>query len=325
MASYRKRSSGWQAEVRKRGYYRSATFNTKAEAKSWAAEIEHQINTGQIDKPSHGTVGDMFRRYAKEVSISKKSAPWEQKKLGVLEGDPLASVDLADLSKTDIADFRDRRLQKVSAATVNRDFNLLSSLFNHAIEEWGWIKENPCKGVKRPQNPAHRDRRISSDEKERICMALGYDEELPVTRKGQEVALAFLIALETAMRASEIVGLTSDRVNLNERYVTLVDTKNGDKRDVPLSTEAVRLLRRCPGKRQLFSVKAANLSALFRKARHKTGIEDLHFHDSRHEAITQLARKIDILDLARMVGHRDLKSLQIYFNATAAEIASRLD
>ena len=56
----------------------------------------------------------------------------------------------------------------------------------------------------------------------------------------------------------------------------------------------------------------------------RAGIENLRFHDSRHSAITNLAKKLSVLDLARMVGHRDVKSLMIYFNPTAEEIAGRL-
>jgi len=68
-------------------------------------------------------------------------------------------------------------------------------------------------------------------------------------------------------------------------------------------------------------------SATFQKAcrAEKVKIENLHFHDTRHEAITRLAKKLDILDLARMTGHKDLKSLMTYYNATPAEIAAQLD
>lgn len=156
-------------------------------------------------------------------------------------------------------------------------------------------------------------------------MSLGYDDAHNVETKQQEVALAFLIALETGMRAGEILSLTRECLNLSSRYCKLLKTKNGDARDVPLTKEAVRLLEKCPGKEKLFTVQAASLSALFMKARKRAEIPDLTFHDSRHEAITRLARKLDILDLARMVGHRNLASLRIYYNPTAAEIASRLD
>jgi len=79
------------------------------------------------------------------------------------------------------------------------------------------------------------------------------------------------------------------------------------------------------GSHQVFTVKDASFDTLWRKLRDKCEIEDLHFHDSRHEACTRLARKLEVLDLARMIGHKDLRSLMVYYNATASEIANRLD
>ena len=67
------------------------------------------------------------------------------------------------------------------------------------------------------------------------------------------------------------------------------------------------------------------MDALFRKYRDKAGIDNLHFHDTRHEAVTRLAKKLDVLDLARMIGHRNLKTLMVYYNATAEELAQKLD
>lgn len=69
----------------------------------------------------------------------------------------------------------------------------------------------------------------------------------------------------------------------------------------------------------------AKIDSLFRKAKKMALIDDLHFHDARHTAITRLAKKLNILELARMVGHRDLRQLQVYFNMPAEEIAKRLD
>jgi len=102
--------------------------------------------------------------------------------------------------------------------------------------------------------------------------------------------------------------------------------KNGDEREVPLSKEAVRLLQ-CmrPFKDPVFRLTDEVRDVLFREARDRAGIVGLTFHDTRHEATTRLARKLDVLDLARMLGHRDVKSLLIYYNATAQEIAGRLD
>jgi integrase len=105
-------------------------------------------------------------------------------------------------------------------------------------------------------------------------------------------------------------------------------TKNGSKRDVPLSKRAIELLSFLPEpdpKKPLFGLTTASLDALFRKARGNSMIEGLTFHDTRHEAITRLAKKLNVLELARMVGHRDLRMLQIYYNETAEKLAELLD
>ena len=128
------------------------------------------------------------------------------------------------------------------------------------------------------------------------------------------------------MRQGEIWGLDWAQVNLAGRYVTLLDTKNGMRRDVPLSKRAGALLEIMPQREgKVFDTSQNGAAHLFRRAVKAAGIENLTFHDSRHEAITRLARKLQVLDLARMVGHKNIQTLMIYYNATASEIANRLD
>lgn len=193
--------------------------------------------------------------------------------------------------------------------------------------EWQWIEVNPLKNVKKPPTPPHRDRRVTEQEINQILEALNYHPGTPPQTKSHQVTIAWLLALETAMRAGELVNLVWSDVHLDERYVQLEKTKNGTSRQVPLSKQAVELfeiLDEMEGDR-VFTVTGQVLSATFRKARIRSGIENLTFHDSRHEAITRLAKKLDIYDLSRMTGHKDLRSLMIYYNATATEIAVKLD
>jgi integrase len=75
---------------------------------------------------------------------------------------------------------------------------------------------------------------------------------------------------------------------------------------------------------RVFRVSEPSRDALFRKIRNKAAVEDLHFHDSRAEAIWRLSKKLDVLQLARVIGHRDLKSLMIYYNESASDLAKRL-
>lgn len=154
------------------------------------------------------------------------------------------------------------------------------------------------------------------------------DGEPPVTMM-QEVAYAFLIALETAMRQGEILSLTRDAVFLDKRFVHLDKTKNGDTRDVALSKRAYELFKQVLANKtddnRVFRVQSNSADTLFRKAKKAAGVENLHFHDTRHEATTRLAKKLAVLDLARMTGHRDPRSLMVYYNETAEEIAAKLD
>ena len=127
------------------------------------------------------------------------------------------------------------------------------------------------------------------------------------------------------MRAGEICGLMPQDVA--GRVATLNKTKNGTKRNVPLSTRAVELLELLPLPEKdgtIFGVSTGSVDALFRKAKKRVMIEDGTFHDTRHLAITRLAKKLNVLDLARMVGHRDLRQLQVYYNETAEAMADRL-
>jgi integrase len=128
-----------------------------------------------------------------------------------------------------LAQWRDTRLAEVSSATVNREMNLWSALFECVRREWQWIETNPIHDVRRPPQPRHRERLFSEAEINLICLALGY-EGTEVVTKSQIIACAFLFALETAMRREEITGLEWNRVNLNNRVLSLPLTKNGDSR-----------------------------------------------------------------------------------------------
>ncbi|MGI9573857.1 tyrosine-type recombinase/integrase [Alloalcanivorax xenomutans] len=308
-----------------RGVYRSATFENKASAREWAAETEAAIRAGGVISTS-GTVADLLDRYAAEVSAKRapESASRETERLAAIKGRALGDVPLSDLRRGDIADYRDERLKEVKASTVNRELNLLSGVFQIAAEEWHLLAANPCHGLRRPTNPPPRDRRIPPEDAEAICEELGFDGE-HVYLKRHEIAVAFLIALETAMRQGEILGLQRQDVNLRGRYCTLPETKNGDRRNVALSRRAIELLGLLPGEGDNFFTVASNTcSSEFTQAAKRAGLP-ISFHDSRHEAITRLAQKLNIMELARMVGHRDPRSLMIYYNATASEIAARLD
>jgi len=316
MASIRKHGKGWQAQVAKGGIRKSRKFATRAEARDWAAREEYLITTGQ-GKYGPGTLADLFMRYAREVSPSKRGARWEQLRLENLAQDPLGAIAVKDARPGDFADWRDRRLRDVSSGTVNREMNLMSAVLTRARKEWGLIPSNPMTDVSRPKAPPPRERRVSDDEIAALVEVAGTD----LRRASARAIHAFRFAIETAMRAGEIVALRPDHINGSVAH--LPHTKNGTARDVPLSSAALAILAELPDDR-LFNLSSRSLDALFRKARAKAGIQNLTFHDSRHEAITRLSQKLDVLALARMVGHKDIRMLSIYYNESAADLARRL-
>ena len=278
--------------------------------------------------PGRGTLYGAQRLEAKVRSITQNwSKPAFYLKLDLANF--FVSIDkliLRELDARHVAAWRDRRLTQVSAASVRREWNLLSNACTIAVKEWKWLKENPMREVRRPPPTDARDRIATDEEIERILFCLGYTKDEAPTTASARVGASVLFAIETGMRAGEITGLRWDRVFLDKAYCNIIGGKTASaKRDVPLSAEAMRIIQQMPADSDiLFNISTTQIDALFRKARAKALVEGLTFHDLRHTAITRLAKKLDVLALARMVGHRDLKMLMVYYNETAENLAKRL-
>jgi integrase len=338
MASIKKHGSGWRAQLAVLGVRESKVFSTKAEANTWSAQRETEIRSEKATGVQRGrTVDEAFRRYEKEVSVHKRGHRWEAIRLAAIgrmtiDGVALQDMKLVDVTSDILGKWRDARIKvdQVKGATVNRDLTLISHVFAVAAKEWKWIATSPTTNVRRPAESAPRDRLYTDEEIDRLCLALGFDPDSndQADSVSQRIAVAFLFAIETAMRAGEICQLEPTWVRENVAHLPASATKNGTKRDVPLSKRAVHLLKFLPEPAEgetIFGLTTASLDALFRKARNRALVEDATFHDTRHLAITRLAQKLGVLDLARMVGHRDLRQLQVYYNETAANMAARLD
>jgi integrase len=324
MASFRKRGKKFVAEVRVKGAYRSKTFLTKAEAQRWALDIEQRLGRSPNIVAGH-TLGEAMARFAREITPTHKSWRSEENRIKKISRDALADITLDALTPDDLQAWIAR--QTISDASINRDLNVIGSVLRVARVQWKWMSHSPMRDVVRPKQPPPRDRLISEAELERILLALEYDEKATIKTTRQKIAVALLLALETAMRQGEIWGLDWQHIHLKRRFLTLPETKNGTKRDVALSRRAVALLEKLSpaSSGRVLLCNQASAGVIFRRCLQLAEIEGLTFHDSRHTAITNLARKIDVLDLARMVGHRDIRSLQAYYNATAEDIATRLD
>ena len=318
MASIRKHGRQWRAEVYRDGQRRSKVLPTKQAARDWAAQIEYQIQ--HRDKlASEQPLGDVLDRYAREVSPTKRGGRWEIVRLAKLGRDPLAKIRLCDLRAQDIADWRDRRLNLVSAGSVRREMVLMSAVLTMCRREWGLLAESPMSDVRYPPPPPPRSRLPTDDEFDRLAWAAGTD----LTKSTARAYHAFRFSCETAMRAGEIVGLRPD--DIDGAVARLAMTKNGTAREVPLSSRALDLLSDLPALDPVFGLNSAMLDALWRKVRDRAGVEGLTFHDGRAYGTTQLSRRVDVLTLAKITGHRDIRMLSnVYYRESAESIAGRL-
>lgn len=330
MATYEARHGGWRAKIRIVGHpSESESFPTKAEAIKWATIREQEIRDGDAGKPLRRTLEQAVEKFKADICPTHRSGPMEAKRLDVMLRTLPAHRQLADVTVADLTAWRLKREREVSVGTVLREFSLLQSVFEHARRDWQWIKENPARDVRKPSKPASRKRVISDVERDRLLESLSYFPDVPIETLNQQIGLMLLLSLETGMRAGELTSLTWARVHLAGRFVSLEETKNGDRRDVPLSKAAVALLERAKGidATKVFTVTAASRDALFRYARNRTGLSDVNFHDARHTAATRIGRagRLSLLEFCSMFGWRDPRHAMIYFNPTAGQLADKLD
>lgn len=342
MASIKQHKDGWRVQLYVAGVRDSKVLRTQREAKAWASARESELRRNKDASPSERhTVREMLEKYRDEVSPTKGGAQFELLRIeSFLRDFPLiAAKSLADVCTPDFAAWRDARLngftnplgkksRPVVASTVQRDINWLHNAFTIARKEWHWIDHNPFDGLRALNEPPPRTRRIYAKEVRLICRALGYQTGLPPRSKSQEIALAFLVALRTGMRSGEILSLGKHNLDIVRRVARVAHKTQyltGRPREVPLTRHAVRLLTPVAHLERCFTVSEKSRDTLFRKTRDRLLIQDLHFHDSRAEALTRLARKVDVMTLAKISGHKDLRMLQnVYYRESSEEIAARL-
>lgn len=326
MASFRQRNNKWQARVSRDGYPDQVkTFDARADAERWARSVETEMDKGQFidtQEALRTTLRELILRYVREVTPTMKSVLEDTIRLNAMARKPIANWSLANLSSSRIAVYRDERLKQVSNGTVIRELAYLSSIINHARREWGINVPNPVQHVRKPISPAGRTRKLSADEKSKLLVALQ-----PTGRQNIWTKPVVVLALETAMRRSEMLGLRWENIDLVRQTAHLPDTKNGTPRTVPLSTAAVELLKSLPRSisGEVFPIKYFTLDAAFKRAVKRAGLKDFHFHDLRHTAITAMAEKLpNLIELSAVTGHKSLSMLKRYYHPDVENLARKL-
>ncbi len=350
MATIRKRGPyQWEAQIRRKGFpHQQKTFNTKNEASAWASMIESEMSRGiwvSRSEAEETTLLEALVRYGKEITPTKKSVITETSSLRILANEELATRTMASIRSSDIAHLRDAWLKEYKAATVLRRLQLLSHVFNIARKEWGMESlANPVELVRKPKPNDSRSRRISTSQQ-------GTDElECIIKATGSTLLPSILhLAVETAMRRSEIVNLRWENIDLERRVAHLPATKNGSPRDVPLSTKATEVLQAlrdaCGGDTstgRVFHLREDAVTRAFERAVSRARgkyvqeckeasirpdekfLADLRFHDLRHEATSRLAQTFQLAELTKVTGHKDPRMLMRYYHPRAEDLAKRL-
>ena len=323
-----KKRTTYTATVRGKGFRTLArTFDVKGEAKRWAADVETKMRAGRYQdiRPAENLLFvDVLNRYLEQVSTTKRHNSDRRDRdsaraiLKVLGQD----IFLTDVNTQRLAAYRDYRMKKVSPSTIQKEFALLSHLFNIARREWGLPVDNPVKDVSRPKIRNGRTRFLSKEEAQKLL-------DIAKESRNRKLYPYLLLMMHTGMRPSEAAGLTWGDVDLESRLVKLNITKT-DMRYVPLTEMAgnvLHLIRPQDAKNDTYvflpleslkSERVRNLPCLhfksaFETARSKAGLEDVHLHDLRHTAASHLLMAgVDIRTLAEILGHKTLQMVHRY-------------
>lgn len=326
----------YRAKVRLKGFpSESATFERKTDAKEWAKQTEANIRQGRHFKTAEAkkhTVGELFDRYLREVEKKnpkrfvdvKPLLKWWDKEIGVYL--------LSDISRALIIEQRDKLLntegksvKKRSNSTVNRYMTALGNVFTVAMNEWEWVQENPLRKISKLPEPRGRVRFLSDEERERLLEACQ-------TSTNPQLHILVVLALSTGARHGELINLRWSEVDLQRRVITLHDTKNKERRLLPLLHYALELMEAHNKVRNIVSdlvfpspsepKKPWDSRSAWEAALKRADIQDFRFHDLRHSCASYLAMNgASLAEIAEVLGHKTLQMVKRYAHLSEAHTA----
>jgi len=318
----------YNVRIRIKGYpLQSATFSRLTDAKRWEQQTEASIREGRYFKTAEAkkhTLAELVDRYLKEedptYAYPNQLLHWKS---------VIGQHNLSDITPALIVEHRNKlasgityRNTKRSPSTVNRYLAALSSAFTTAVKEWHWLGDNPLRKVKKYKEPRGRVRFLSDEERVELLDACKESEN-------KDLYIAVVLALSTGARRMEILSLQWKDVSFEREMITIMETKNGEIRSIPLQGHALELvikrnkIRRLdtdlifPGK--VHPNKPIDLRAPFERALKHANIEDFHWHDLRHSAASYLAMGgASLAEIAEVLGHKTLSMVKRYSHLSEA-------
>lgn len=326
MASITKRGSSWFVQIRRKGFRpRFRSFASHSAAQQWARLEEAAIDNGhgrvETKSSRETTVSEVLSRYAREKTPKKKGAETELLRLAKMQNAPFAQLSISNLTSSAVADYRDQRLSEVRPTTVRRELGILRSILETARKEWSApIRENPVAQIAVPAAQDARERRLRPGEEQRLLDSIDKG-------RNQFVRPVVALALATGLRRGELLRLTWEDIDPEQRTALIRDTKNGSDRVIPLTRPAASILedlgQACGG---VFQITPNALRQSWRRACQRGSIEDLRFHDLRHEAISRFFEVgLSVPEVAVLSGHKDARMLFRYTHLAPKAVGQRLD
>lgn len=325
-----KRQTSYRVMVRLKGHpTESATFTRETDAARWAQDTESAIREGRYFRTAEAkkhTVAELIDRYQAEVLSEKpqRKRRDQERHLKWWKGE-LGDYTLADVTPPLIAERKGilargttSRKRRRSPATVNRYLTSLSHAFSVAVQEWGWLETNPMPKVRKLKEPRGRARILSEKERDSLLKACRNSED-------RRLYPLVVLALSTGARRGELESLRWADVNLNAGTAVLHNTKNDERRSLPLAGHAMDEMKRLGKVRRLdtdFVFANAEGRPLFpRKAWERAVVEaklkDFRFHDLRHTAASYLAMSgATLAEIAEVLGHKTLAMVKRYSHLT---------
>ncbi|HIF61029.1 MAG TPA: site-specific integrase [Rhodospirillales bacterium] len=326
MASIRKRNGKWQVQIRRTGHLSlNRSFIQKINAVRWIREMEIDLDQNGLVSKGYKLLDMKFSqilcRYRDEIIIHKKSAESESYFIGCLLKHEISKYPIKHLTRELFTNYRDERLKEVKCSTVSRQFSIIRHALTIAKREWGLpIRENPAANIKMPSKNKGRNRRLNTKELDILldgCSSSRVSWLSPLIQ----------LAIETGMRRGELINIQSEHVDLDLRTLYIPHTKTGEPRTIPLSSHAVHLLSNLIKNEEvrIFPITGNAIRMAWGRLKNRVGITDLHFHDLRHEATSRFFEKgLNVMEVATITGHKDLRMLQRYTHLRAEDLAKKL-
>ena len=347
MASITERDGRFLVRVRRHGFPLAAkTFTRKGDGIAWARRVEADMESGRWERASRRvpTLKAAIAEYRIKVASRMKGAATYAYRFDELEAATFAGKPLNDVSPFDLATWRDAQMEGRKPGTVVRKMAILSSVFTWAMKERGWVTENPFSKVSRPRVADGRARTLTPKE---------FDYLIAAARSSKAAWLpdVLMVLVRSAMRRGELFALRRSDIDYSASVAHLSDTKNGERRGVPLCPEALEALRALDsraasrGAESLVPLTAVgSISTRFAQTvirgrrqylldcaeRQRVATDgflvDVRLHDLRHCAISSWAATsaLSLPELMAISGHKTPRMMTRYAHISSSALAAKL-